>query len=771
MTEDKKHLDTSDTNDTDDTNDEFDKQLRATAHEMREQMQPDSKVCKDTLSAVQAGEPAQEVPFSQVQTQPAQAQPLAEKPGIVTGAAGTRKRRRGRVLGIAATAAATVLVIIGGVAVYNTSTISLPAQSSQSAVMGDVARVEADNIFSPASYEELYKSLESRGFSPTVVMQSMDALSEGSPDAAAASSQDAPMSVESADAAQSPVAKENATASGDYSQTNTQVAGVDEADIVKTDGKNIYSLVDSKIVIANAAGKDTEEIARINISNGSVQDMYITDNRLVVMSYESIWQSGDNDYYCDQMTYVTMYDISDPSDPQQLAVLGQDGVLETSRLVDGILYVASNYIVYSNGCDSSEPQTFAPNTYDADKDSDNIGSTAEPLSVSDIYIMPEYSSTEYTVITAIEVDKGTHSSKLAVLGSTDTIYMNEDNLYLASSTYNYSSVEPDGIEEGSTSEPGESSVLPGSRLFPSVGLNVLNMSRGSRSVADVVVNPQSYRQVTRIVRLALNDGHPDVSASTMVEGRLLNQFSLDEYENHLRAAVTVFSGSASTNSLVIFNSNLDIVGSIADMAPGERIYSARFTGPVGYMVTFRQTDPLFSLDLADPDNPKVMDELKIPGFSQYLHPYADGLLLGIGQDALETGRLTGYLKLSMFDVSNPFDISEKNEQLIEAYSSDALTNHKAVLINEEKNIIGFAATVEYIRNSPDVRAYYETNQYYMVYGYDESSGFIERAAIELPGEFEPARALFIGEYLYVVNGKHIGVFDLDTLKEVNWVTL
>ena len=147
-----------------------------------------------------------------------------------------------------------------------------------------------------------------------------------------------------------------------------------------------------------------------------------------------------------------------------------------------------------------------------------------------------------------------------------------------------------------------------------------------------------------------------------------------------------------TNSLYVLNDNLETVGMVEDLAPGERLYSARFMGNIGYFVTFRETDPLFSVDLSVPEDPKILGELKISGFSEYLHFYADNLLLGIGMEADEGTGETQCLKLSMFDISNPADVKEKSKLKLEEYDdADALYNYKAVLIDTKKNLFGFYA--------------------------------------------------------------------------------
>lgn len=201
-------------------------------------------------------------------------------------------------------------------------------------------------------------------------------------------------------------------------------------------------------------------------------------------------------------------------------------------------------------------------------------------------------------------------------------------------------------------------------------------------------------------------------AQGTVKGTLRDDMAMNEYQDHLRLVTTVESygvkkvidditgeliglddvDSRTTNSLYILNEDLETVGMVEDLAPGERVYSARFMGNIGYFVTFRETDPLFSVDLSVPEDPKILGELKISGFSEYLHFYADNLLLGIGMEADEETGETQCLKLSMFDISNPADVKEKSKLKLEEYDdADALYNYKAVLIDTKKNLFGFCA--------------------------------------------------------------------------------
>lgn len=716
-----------------------------------------------------------------------------------------KKRRPGRTVGIVAAAAALVLVAIGSIVIYQgmesgrlLDSVSAPASGQGSAT---------DDIITPVSYDELYESLENRAFGDSDAdgVPLLGAAPEGSTSSSAESAGDLSTSAPLASTDDSTAT--SSTGPIDYSQTNTQVEGIDEADIVKTDGENIYSLYFDEVIITSADGAKTEVLANIPIAAGTAQDMYVFEDRLMVMSSGGWGVSGDDSTYRDysQSCFVTIYDVSDPSSPRLLDSFGQDGSLNTSRLANGVLYTVSTYTIYSGYTEPGDPGTFVPSVYNGSESGQDSGSATvpqgiadlgiapEPMDIGAIRIMPEYTSAVYTVLTAIDVDKVRRSGELSVLGYTDTVYMSEENLFLAATSYGYVDVQPLGGEDFAedTDSPAQLRRIP---IFPwemfhfIIDPEAWFSDAGSQAATSVSTSGSTFQPSTRLVRIALGDGRPDTAATTAVTGTLLNQFSLDEYGGFLRVAITERKDAAdvpgsggetssaptltvTTNSLLVLDDSLEVVGSIEDLAPGERIYSARFSGEVGYMVTFRQVDPLFSLDLSDPQSPKVMDALKIPGFSRYLHPYADGLLLGLGENSSSSGTLTDQLKLSMFDVSDPFDISEGAKLLIDATYTDALYNHKAVLIDESKNIIGFSVTTTVAHLSSEDYLSYETKAYYMIYGYDEATGFQERAAIELPEAYEQARAVYIEKYLYIVNGGSLGVFALDTLEEIAWITL
>lgn len=215
-----------------------------------------------------------------------------------------------------------------------------------------------------------------------------------------------------------------------------------------------------------------------------------------------------------------------------------------------------------------------------------------------------------------------------------------------------------------------------------------------------------------------------------------------------------------TNSVYVLDEKLKKVGSIEGLAEDERVYSARLMGDVGYFVTYRETDPLFSVDFSDPKKPEIIGELKIPGFSEYLHFYGEDLLLGIGMDVDEDGFTTNGVKLSMFDISDNTDVKEVQKYVMKnVYSADVMYDYRAALIDRKKNIIGFSA------NSGDGESYY-------VFSYDEKNGFECLMDETVNGNgYQTARGVYIDTVLYVVKGNIIEAYSMEDYKKVDDIIL
>ena len=511
------------------------------------------------------------------------------------------------------------------------------------------------------------------------------------------------------------------SSSKEHSDTTVQVAGVDEADIVKTDGKYIYILSYAKnaggrlVKIIDVTGEKPKQLASIKNIGIYASDMYLSGDRLIIIGNEN---HGDTyttgDFISSSECFAAIYDISDPNNPKELIRLKQSGDYYDSRLIDGRLYVISNFFINGSAIKRSEEESFVPSV--ACKDYNGA------VAAESVHFYNNCNSPQYTVICGYDIKDGALCGTQSVLGGSYTVYANTENIITCGYT------DSDGF--------------------------------------------------TQVARFTLDGGKIDLKATGQLKGTLLNQFSIDEYKGYFRFVLTdynynsktepeqtgdtvssssVWVSSTEVNSLVILDGELKETGKITDLAPGERVYSVRFMGDTAYFVTFRQVDPLFSADLSDPKSPKIIGSLKIPGFSNYLFPYGDKLL-GIGQNADEQTGRTGLMKLSMFDISDPANVTESSKTDIPAYYSESLYNHKATLADYGKNIIGFPV-------------YGDTGLEYFVYSY-ENGKFVQKlnAQLELKNEND-CRGLYIGKVFYIAAAYELQYYDLENLKPLGTLEL
>ena len=529
---------------------------------------------------------------------------------------------------------------------------------------------------------------------------------------------------------------DDSSAEKDYSDTNNQVEGVQEADIIKTDGEYIYAAVDGDVYLLRENGGNPEILSKIEKKAGTeldekdgayeaeeyVNNIYVTETRLVLMKYTVDYSTyegavAEDDAiagcYVGQGTYTAaVYDIADRSHPVLLNELGQSGTLISSRMVGDILYLVYSYYVPGE-IDEADPSTYVPALY--------LGDAKTDVAAGDIMLLGEPGAAQYLTVSSIDV--GSPAEFLdtqSILGCGSDIYCNSETLVVALVT---------GEEANNV-----------------------------------------YKDKTDLYRFSLKDGAVTMESQGSVPGYVLNQFSMDEYNGYFRIVTTenvthYFNegGIASAeqektrNHLFVLDESMNIVGSIEDLARGESIYSARFMGDTGYFVTYRQVDPLFTVDLSTPSEPKILSELKVPGFSNYLHPFGDGLLLGFGQNSdEESGEIQG-LKLSMFDTSDPAAVAEKHSELLgEKYMwSNAIGNHKAILVDSEKNLIGFPAENEY-----------------MLYSYSPESGFQKIAQLTLeadgPGDMDyDLRGFYVDDVFYLYSPSGLAAFSMEDFSRIS----
>lgn len=524
-------------------------------------------------------------------------------------------------------------------------------------------------------------------------------------------------------------------ATADYSGTNVQVKGVDEADIVKTDGSYIYYIAGTQLNILKADGANTRLVSSTQLADsddwwGYNSELFILKDRLVVITqtFNTVWINDANGGYQNNtdQTSAVIYDISNPASPKQVVSLGQSGSYVSSRMIGDYVYIVTSQYVYSPVRET--PVTYIPAT--------TVGKETTLLNPTDLYVSGSPQNAAYTVVGSINLKSGAnYDSAKAVFGGTSEIYANAEHLLLAISRYS---------EE----------TLP---IAPDKNGKNVQVTNGSSS--------------TDLVLLGLKDGQITRLASGNVPGNLLNQFSMDEYKNVFRIVTTINSwqqriftdgvdtyeyDNTNTNALYTLDQSLSILGKIENLAKDETVQSVRFDGDVGYFVTFRQVDPLFAVDLSDANHPRILDALKIPGFSEYLHVFKDNLLFGLGYNANEqTGAMQG-VKMSMFDTTTKTNVKELFTQSVDASWTIVGNNHKAILVDGEKNLIAFPA---------------DSNYY--IYRYDPQNGFELAARVNMSADLSSwnLRGLFIGENFYVLGDSGVTVISLTDYKVLATVKL
>jgi len=541
---------------------------------------------------------------------------------------------------------------------------------------------------------------------------------------------------------------------GDYSETNNQVEGVDEADLVKTDGEYIYTIADGRVIITDVRNpKAMAKIAELPYESSFYpMQLFLHEDTLIVIGDKHIpLEDSSNKMIMptNSSTNVRLYNVANAKEPKFIREIGAEGYLNGARKTGNMLYlvtnVAPNYWIMEEDSDME----LRPHIYDSQK-----GDKSSPMSFSDLSILPGTLEGTYSVITAMDLNKPKDSqiATKGYLGGSQSMYMSKDNLYLTAPIY-----------------------LPAS-------------DNDNKSATTMIWNPQATN--TEIFKFNLDGTTVDFVSSSEVPGMLLNQFSMDEHEGYFRLVTTKgFAWDEKTpseNNLFILDAGMKRIGSIEGLAKGERIYSARFMGDKAYMVTFKETDPLFVMDVSDPSKPKVLGELKIPGFSNYLHPLDENHLIGFGYDTKsipgEQGQppriVTGGMKISLFDVSDFSNPKEKDTEIIgtQGTSSPLQYDHKALFQHREKGLFGFPINLYEGTNKEGYGEF--AGEGAMVYEITAEDGIQEVANMikqrnpnQLYEEWEKSiqRIVYIGDTLYTISWKEMKSYDLNTFKEIGIV--
>lgn len=433
---------------------------------------------------------------------------------------------------------------------------------------------------------------------------------------------------------------------GSYSTTNVQVTGVDESDIIKTDGRYIYTVTGYGVAITDIRGEKLKALADIRIPQSGaarIMEMYVDGNllQLIVQTSETELTQQDTEDIQDvysfdsrSVTKVLSYDISRRSDPRLSASVSQDGSYVSSRKIGSTLYLMTEQYLARQ----SQETTYLG--AEDDYDYDFVPLVNEKRIAADCIYLPE-SGNRGLVISSFADSAPTEAvDSVMIVNDNAQMYVSAQSLYLYHTNYNYTN--------------------------------------------DLLQ--------TEVAKFSLENGRIDAVGAASVRGCVTDTFAVNETDGQFRILTTDWSADEDENALYLFDENMGLTGSLTGLARGEEIYAARFMGDMAYFVTYRNTDPLFAVDLSDTKNPKVLSELKITGFSEYLHFWGDDKLLGIGYETdPDTGERKG-IKLSMFDISDPAQLSVIASAVIEdVYDSPAMSAYKSVLVSRQENVIGFAA--------------------------------------------------------------------------------
>jgi uncharacterized secreted protein with C-terminal beta-propeller domain len=605
------------------------------------------------------------------------------------------------------------------------------------------------------------------------VMKSLDTSATGAVPATAQSSASA-------------ATESKAVASADYSTTNVQVAGVDEADIVKTDGSYIYQVNRDKVIVSQAVPADQMKIvSTLSFPDGAMQptELYVDSKYLIVIGNTAgnraisspAAKSMDSKMMpirpnVKSTVKAIIYDLADKANLKKLREVEMDGYYVSSRKINDSLYLIANkgidmQILKEN---SAQDNLLSAPSYRDTSSSDGY----TPLPYDRIRYFPGTVAPNFVLVGGLNLNEANKPMQVSsYVGAGDNIYANEDHLYVAVTQYKQ------------VAQP-----------------------MNDPAAAKPKMMPQSVETNTMVYKFALDQGAVRSIANGTVPGTIIGQFAMDETAGYFRIATTngnMFRADEQTskNNVYVLDGLMNRSGQLEGLAPGERIYSIRFMGDRAYMVTFKKVDPLFVIDLKDPKAPAVLGKLKIPGYSDYLHPYDETHIIGFGKDAIEAvnewdpkGSTTAFyqgMKIAMFDVSDVTHPVEMFKESIGVRGTDSelLHNHKALLFSKEKGLLAFPVTVmenKAAAGSSNVMEYgHFTFQGMYVYHMDLTKGFqlqgkithLSQADLDkagsgwYQGDFNVQRGIYIGNVLYSVSSGMIKANELGSLKELSQLKL
>jgi len=608
-----------------------------------------------------------------------------------------------------------------------------------------------------------------------------------------------------ADSAAAPTMAKSGGEAQDVSSTNVQVKGVDEADFVKNDNKYIYVLSQNKLIIVDAYPADSADIISETEIEGRPKNIFINEDKLVVFTQKNeptqVFSAFDfipRERHT-QKTHALVYDIKDKEEPELINDFNLNGNFYEARMIDDYIYfiVKENLYYYNNIIDipvvrEGTTTLIKPDIFYFDNPEDN-------------YV--------FHTIASFNINKQDIEAKSFMMGYSNTLYVSKNNIYIT-----YQKNLPYRYHQTHNEERFYEIVVP---LLPTTIKSDINTIKNnnnlnsyekwdsistimedmynnmededkqdlieeiSEAIEEYEAKLEAERRKTVIHKINIDEGDIDYDTRGEVNGYLLNQFSMDEHDNNLRVATTTYIWRGRNNmynNVYVLDNNLDVIGQIEDIAPEERIYSTRFIGDRLYMVTFKNIDPFFVIDLSNQNNPEILGELKIPGFSDYLHPYDEDHIIGIGKETEGNqwgGVSTKGVKIALFDVSNVNNPKEVDKYEIgkQGTDSEALRDHKAFLFDKKRNLLVLPIRERKDRYMDTKYNYYRWKIWQGAYvlGVDDEQGIWLKGTIthEDSGNDDyywnsPSavrRSLYMDDVLYTVSAKKIKANEIEDIDE------
>ena len=514
----------------------------------------------------------------------------------------------------------------------------------------------------------------------------------------------------------------------EHSETNIQVQGVDEADIVKNDGRYIYAVSGKDLfIIKSYPARESEVISKIKFDSNP-KNIYLNGDRLAIFGRNN--QIYEKEKFSDlkkreDFTFFKIFDISDKENPEQVRSLNFEGQYFDSRMIGDYVYFVTSNPRY-HYIEGAPP---APRILEDGRSLTQDCQGKKCISPELYYFDIPYDNYNFTNIASINIKDAEEqiNSEMYLFSGNQDMYVSRNNIYITytkrvdsqtlTMEITLNTLEPELPEEEKKKikkiKQTEDYILTEEEKWEKIGKVIEKYFHElpedkqekkeeelEKKIKDKWADIRKELEKTVIHKLAIEEDEPKYQTRGEVTGHVLNQFSMSEKDGYFRIATTKgedWGGPMSSNqnqsysNVYVLNKQMEVVGGVEELAPGERIYSARFMQDRAYLVTFKQMDPLFVIDLKDPEKPEVLGKLKIPGFSNYLHPYDKDTLIGIGKDteAEKWGVQEKGLKIALFDASDVENPKQVDTQILGEMGSDsfALDDHKAFLFDKERNLI------------------------------------------------------------------------------------